>query len=757
MNQDSRQRIISRRVLTQKGDTDGGGGGAEGGVNAGIRKDFRVLSFWRGSLTTDANGHATIDVKLPESLTTYRIMAVAADRSSRFGSADSEIRINTPVTLKPTWPRFLAVGDTAYFGAVVTSQLKSGGTAAVTLKSLDPSILDVGPASSTSLPITAGGSVEARFQGTARSIGRARVQMRVAVGAETDAFEDVIPVEVLASPETVAAYGQTSDATPAAEKFTIPGGVVAGFGGLHVEMASTAMVGLGEGARYLVEYPYGCAEQKGSRALALLLAADLGDAFTLPGMDTSKMRPAVQQTLDDLRAFQCANGGFAYWPGACWSVSPYLTAYLLHVFKTASDLKYTVDPGMRDRAYTYLDAKLGEAPPTNEGWWPSYTAWQAFAVKVLAEGGRNEDSNINRLYGYRDRMPVFALAYLHDALLAKGETSGARVTELRRRMSNAILPEAGSAHVEELSDPYLLWFWNSNIRSTAIVLNSLIRGGSLTDVQARPIVRWMMQVRKDGRWGNTQENAHAMESLVAYYRKFESVVPDFTAVVKLSGAEIARQTFAGRTTTSVSKDIAMPQVLAGGAAGSASPLTFTREGAGSLFYTARLRYAADTLFQQGLDTGFSIERSYAPYLENGVRPATTTYKTGDLVRVTLTLRLTKERRVVAVTDPLPAGFEPVESWFATTARQLSADQDRQPESTTDWTSGWDRGGFARVERHDDRVQLFATRLSGGRHTCSYIVRATTAGTFRTAPAHAEEMYEPEVFGRTATAIVEVRK
>src|SRR5205814_6619205 len=117
-----------------------------------------------------------------------------------------------------------------------------------------------------------------------------------------------IPVEVLVSPETVAAYGQTGDQTPAIEKFTIPAGVVAGFGGLHVEMASTAMVGLGEGARYLLEYPYGCAEQKGSHALALLLAADLGDAFTLPGMDTSKMRPAVQQTLVELRAFQCANG-----------------------------------------------------------------------------------------------------------------------------------------------------------------------------------------------------------------------------------------------------------------------------------------------------------------------------------------------------------------------------------------------------------------------------------------------------------------
>ena len=66
------------------------------------------------------------------------------------------------------------------------------------------------------------------------------------------------------------------------------------------------MVGLGEGARYLVEYPYGCAEQRGSRAMALLLAADLGDAFSLPGVDTAKMRPAVQQTLKELERYQCS-------------------------------------------------------------------------------------------------------------------------------------------------------------------------------------------------------------------------------------------------------------------------------------------------------------------------------------------------------------------------------------------------------------------------------------------------------------------
>jgi alpha-2-macroglobulin len=756
---DNRQRIVSRRVLTPKGDTDGGGGGADSGAGT-LRKDFRVLAFWVGSVATDANGHADVDVKLPESLTTYRIMAVAGDRSSRFGSGDSEVRVNKPLTLKPTFPRFLAVGDKASFGAVVTSQLPAAGTAVVTIKSLDPEVLLFNGAAEQTLPISGGGSIEARFDAAGRTIGRARVQMTVKVGSESDAFEDVIPVEVLASPETVAAYGETTHAgATAAEKLTVPAGVVPGFGGLHVELSSTAMVGLGEGARYLVEYPYGCAEQRGSRAVALLLAADLGDAFSLPGVDTAKMRPVVQQTLKELEKYQCSSGGFAYWPGACSTVSPYLTAYLLHVFKTASDLKYDVDAGMVARAYGYLERELAQKPPTNEGWWPSYTAWQAFAVKVLVEGGRNQDSNLNRLYGYRDRMPVFALAYLHDTLVTRGVSRGdtpARLADLRRRMSNAILPEAGSAHVEELSDPYLLWFWNSTVRSTAIVLNTLVRAGA-DETEIRPIVRWMMAARKGGRWGNTQENAHAMEALVAYYRKYESAVPSFDAVVTLGAEELAREQFRGRSTVATKKDVPMAQVLVKAQAGTTEPLTFAKEGSGTLFYTARFRYAADRLFQDGLDAGFHVQRSYAPYVENAARPAATSYKAGDLIKVTLTFDLTKERRFVAVTDPLPAGFEPVESWFATTAATLGARQDDQGEAANDWTAWWRRGGFDHVERHDDRVQLFATRLSEGRHEFSYIVRANTSGTFRTAPARAEEMYEPEVFGRTATSVIEVKK
>ena len=81
----------------------------------------------------------------------------------------------------------------------------------------------------------------------------------------------------------------------------------------------------------------------------------------------------------------------------------------------------------------------------------------------------------------------------------------------------------------------------------------------------RQIVRWMMAARKDGRWGNTQENAHAMEALVNYYRKYES-----------DGAELQRGRDAWHARSSrasssrpldrvdVINELPMPQVLATG-------------------------------------------------------------------------------------------------------------------------------------------------------------------------------------------------
>ena len=116
-----------------------------------------------------------------------------------------------------------------------------------------------------------------------------------------------------------------------------------------------------------------------------------------------------------------------------------------------------------------------------------------------------------------------------------------------------------------------------------------------------------------------------------------------------------------------------------------------------------------------------------------------------------------ETRYLAVSDALPGGFEPIEGWFQTTAPDLA----RVATVTggggdRDWLARLRRGGFDHVEKHDDRVLAFATRLGAGRHEFSYLVRATTAGQFLAPGTRAEEMYAPEVTGRAAAATVTVR-
>jgi uncharacterized protein YfaS (alpha-2-macroglobulin family) len=78
---------------------------------------------------------------------------------------------------------------------------------------------------------------------------------------------------------------------------------------------------------------------------------------------------------------------------------------------------------------------------------------------------------------------------------------------------------------------------------------------------------------------------------------------------------------------------------------------------------------------------------------------------------------------------------------------------------TAWSIGrWDAGywtPFEHRELRDDRVMWSATTVYPGRYTLTYLARATTPGRFVRPPAHAEEMYDPSVFGRTEGSVFTV--
>ncbi len=234
---------------------------------------------------------------------------------------------------------------------------------------------------------------------------------------------------------------------------------------------------------------------------------------------------------------------------------------------------------------------------------------------------------------------------------------------------------------------------------------------------------------------------------------FESGVPQMRTSVAVGSAKVGTASFTGRSTTAQQLQMPMRDLLKQVTTAGSPLLSISRTGTGRVYYTARLQSFAPEA-PEVVDRGFQVERHYEPYVKDGVRPATSSFSAGDLVRVRVALTIRGEGRYLALTDPVPAGFEPIEGWFQTTAGDLA--QQAATDGDTDWLSQWRRGTFDYIERHDDRVQAFATRLGSGRHEFTYLARATTAGTFHAPGARVEAMYAPELGGRSAAATITVK-
>ena len=169
------------------------------------------------------------------------------------------------------------------------------------------------------------------------------------------------------------------------------------------------------------------------------------------------------------------------------------------------------------------------------------------------------------------------------------------------------------------------------------------------------------------------------------------------------------------------------------------------------------------------DAGMQVERWYER-LEDG-KPVTSVAE-GELVRVRLRITVPAERNFVILDDALPAGLEAVDLSLRTVGgvpgpgAADSAAQEPSGEGEGEawpfrWAyGGWDAGWwtpFDQSEIRDDRVVFFATTLWKGSYTATYVARATTPGTFVRPPAHAEEMYNPAVFGRSDGGVFEIRR
>ena len=739
---ETRANLVEQRNFGQKAEDAGGGGGS--GEDQ-LRKDFRPLAHWAPAIRTDGDGRAQVTFKLPESLTTFRLMATALTADHSFGQGETDVVVTKPLVLQQAMPRFARLGDLFEAGVLISNRTGEAGTATVTAEA-DGLTLQSG--ASRSIRLADGATREVRFAWDALEAATATIRFRATLNDASDAFEWTLPVNRPRTKAVSATFASTDGR--AEEDIRLPGNRIDGLGRFDVQLSSTALVGLDGAVEYLFDYPYGCLEQRTSRVRPLLIAQDVVDAFGLKPLGGDR-NEAVREWLGGLDRYWTGSG-FSLWKGSSY-VNPYTTAYVVLALDEARDAGFELPRPLTGNAVSALENMVRN--PSERPRYYSEDVWRdarALMLYALARHGRVLESELDRL---ASNPPTSAggLGHLLRALVTADHGALSRFrTTIAERLRNMIRVEATQAYLDAPETDDYGWIFASDERATAHGLAALIENGAGEDFRqlAERMIRYLMNERTNGHWASTQDNAAAVDAFRAYFQTYETVDPDFRAEVSIAGRSILTSTFQGRRLRVAADTVSLSNVPSE----QRFPAVVTKDGDGRAYYSMRVTtYTSDPVDarSQGLRVQRTLQRLAPSGEPTGKELATgnrtITLAPGDLVRVQLRVSTPTSRNYVVVDDALPAGLEPVNAAFATTdtgvLETAGAGSDR-------W---W--GSFNFNEMLDDRVLLFADYLREGTHTYTYVARATTAGTFVHPAAQAEMMYQPSTRGRNATGTLVV--
>jgi alpha-2-macroglobulin len=734
-SRDALGRLLSPGLERDKG-SDGGGGGA-----LGIRSNFRTTAFFDASVQTDARGQARVQFELPDNLTTFRLMAVAVSDDDRYGVGSTTFRVNEPLMLRPALPRVLRVGDRVEAAVIVnargTEALETSVELAVTGATLE------GPAS-RKVQVSASGSSEVRFVLVADRPGEARFDFSATAGALSDRVQTSLRVSSPSSLESTALYGRTDQAE--AQALGDLAGLRQDVGGLTVSLASTALVGLDAALTSLAQYPYACTEQLASALLPLTALSELGARY---GLDVpADAAAAAEARVGQILSRQREDGGFGLWPDSERS-HPWASAYALWVLEQARRGGARLPARSADLGVAYLRRELAEPRARPDQW-----ATAALMLDVLAALGQPDPEYVTRLFEARKELPSSGRALLlHAAVLGKSDP--ALTATLATELQAGVSVDGNQAHLAAPEvEPSGLIF-DSEARTEALYLWALLAQNPAHPLAA-PLARGVLARRNAGGWRSTQESAYALLALDAYRRAQEADTPHFDAAVWFGRERLLTAGFEGPSAQPKARSIGMQELR-----GLSGNLVFEKQGTGSLFYEARLAYAPERLPDAALERGFSLQRSLrrvdmaalsesleAPF-DPGLSPAA--FAGGDLALVDVVVGAPGLRRYVVIEDPLPAGFEAVDASLATSSPALDVNADPEREGRSGFASSWHRR-----ELRDDRVLFFVDEMPAGLYRYRYLARATALGRFVVPPTRVHEMYQPEVFARSAASSLEIR-
>ena len=721
----AQSQVIGKRHFGKKSAAPGGGGGGEG---ANARELFDTLLLWKPVVQLDANGDARVEVPLNDSLTAFRIAAIAHAGDMQFGSATATIRTTQEVMLFAGLPPFVREGD--QFAAMVT--VRNGGarpltldvSAAMTAGAAEKPVgtqrvsLKAGEAGTLSFPASV------PFDATKLNWNISATE----VGAAAPARDALKFVQTVGAAYPVRLYQQTLEQLEPgkARSFPVqkPAGALAGRGGVDVRLVNSLGGELGGLREWMTRYPYTCIEQRASVAVALEDPARWGNV------------------MNSLPSYLDRDGLARYFPMGWLEGDDTLTAYLLTI---ADEAGYEIPEATRNRMLRGMENFVA-------GRIHRYGALQTAdvvmrklaAIGALARYGSAKPAMLESLEIAPNLWPSSGVIDWISVLTRMKDVPerDRKLVEAQQILRSRLMFSGTTLSFSTEKNDYLWWLMVSPDVNAVRALRLLVDDPAFPAADAGRLARGALGRQAGGRWSTTVANAWGVLALRHFKERYERDAVSGISNIKLGDQDrpLSWNAAVAGATGDPTLGTSMGDGVAAHFAWPAAPasLSLQHQGVGKpwAFVASRAALPLD----KPLFAGYRIKRTVTAVEQK----KSGSWRVGDTYRVTLEVDAQSDRTWVVLNDPVPAGASILGSGLGGDSAQLAAG---------DKKLGWQRPAFE--ERAFDGFRAYYRYVPKGKFTIEYTVRLNNVGHFEMPASRVEAMYAPEVFGEMPVSKIDV--
>lgn len=699
----AQMQIIGKRHFGLKALPPGGGGGSQ----QGTRELFDTLLLWKGKVVLDARGEAAVEIPLNDSITSFRIAAVATGGADFFGTGSTSIRTTQDLMVFAGVPPLVREGDKyrAEFtlrnttGRIIDAEISAKASGLKKPLPLISVLLNPAEAKSVYWDVTAPAGLE-------------NIQWEAEIKEKGTAHGDCIRVTQKVTAVTpVRTYQSTilqvdKDIHMDVER---PHDGLPGRGGINVILKPKISDGLAGVADYMKQYPYTCLEQKVSVAVAL--------------RDEAKWKSVMAQLSSHLDS----SGFVKYFPSCQWG-SPTLTSYVLSI---ANEAGLKIPAEQKEKMQTALKGfVLGK----HSGYSPLPAADLSIrklaAIEALARENLADPAMLNSIIVEPNLWPTSAVIDWLNILrgVKTIPDRDRRMPEAEQILRSRLNFQGTKMGFATESTDYLWWLMVSNDVNAVRLILSMKDSPAWTEDMPR-LAQGALARQNKGAWDLTLANAWGVLAMEKFSAKFEAV-----PVAGITTAQI--NTIAKKTDWSANSKGTVNLYLW---PDKNDALKVVHSGTGKPWLTVQSLAAITP--KKDLSSGYKIKKTIIAV----DRKNPDTWTAGDVLRVRLELEAQTDQTWVVVSDPVPAGTTILGRGMARDSQILTSDEKRK-----------DRVWPAFEERSFDAFRAYYEYVPKGSWSVEYTLRLNSSGTFQLPTTRVEAMYFPEMFGEIPNKIMEVR-